>query len=171
MNKTGGRGYVLGDAGSGFHFGRDALIHFLDHPNSSSQALRHAVIDLFGTDQEGAIVSAVYTSGPPQVLARLAKVLGTDAKDGEAYALESIDRNQSALVEVVAQHVERYLKPSGTLAISLAGGIWKAAPVFKDRFQELLAARYPDRILIVNRLTKPPLYGAVELAKELSLGN
>jgi len=43
--------------------------------------------------------------------------------------------------------------------------------VFKDRFQELLAARYPDRILIVNRLTKPPLYGAVELAKELSLGN
>lgn len=171
MNKTGGRGYILGDYGSGFHYGRDALVHFLDHPVDASPTLRQAVIDLFGTDHEGAIVSTVYTSGPPQVLARLARALGQDAREGRRYALESIERNQTALAGVVYEHVKRYLRPSNTLSISLAGGVWKASPIFKEHFQALLAARFPDHLLIVNRLTKPPLYGAVELAKELSLGN
>jgi len=171
MTKSGGRGYVLGDFGSGFHYGRDALVHYLDHPKTCSSNLRHAVHDLFGTDQEGQIIAAVYASGPPQILARLAKVLGTDAKDGEVYALQSINRNGSALVDVVCEHVHRYLKPAQTLNISLAGGIWKASPIYKDRFQELLIARYPERQVIVHRLTKPPLYGAVELAKELGIGN
>ncbi len=171
MNKSGGRGFVLGDYGSGFHYGRDALIYFLDNPKSASVALRQAVVDLFGTDNEGSIISTVYSSGPPQVLARLAKVLGTDAKDGEKYAIESIDRNGRALVNVVFQHVKTFLSPSKSLSISLAGGIWKASPIFKDRFQDLLQQQFPDRLLTVNRLTKPPLYGAVELAKELSIGN
>ncbi len=171
MNKSGGRGFVLGDYGSGFHYGRDALVHFLDHPKTSSATLRQAVVDLFGTDQEGAIITSVYSSGPPQMLARLAKVLGMDAKEGEAYALESIERNGNALVNVVTQHVHKYIHPSTNLSVSLAGGIWKAAPIFKERFQELLEARYPDRQIHVHRLTKPPLHGAVELAKELSIGN
>ena len=98
-------------------------------------------------------------------------MLGTDAREGEAYALKSIERNGSALIDVVCEHVHRHLQPSQSLSISLAGGIWKAAPIFKDKFQELLMARYPDRQNIVHRLTKPPLYGAVELAKELSIGN
>jgi len=171
MEKSGGRGYVLGDQGSGFHYGRDALVFFLDNPSSASVSLRQAVIELFGSDQEGAIVSAVYTSGPPQMLARLAKALGQDAKAGEPYALQSIERNGSALADVVYRHVTRFVKPKRTLTVSLAGGIWKAAPIFKDRFQEQLSERFPEHLVTLNRLIKPPLYGAVELAKELSLGN
>lgn len=172
MVKSGGRGYILGDYGSGFHYGRDALVHFLDHPKTASPTLRQAIHELFETEHEGTIVASVYTSGtPPQTLARLAKVLGIEAKNGEPYALESLERNGAALADVVYQHVTRYLKPTRTLSVSLAGGIWKAAPIFKDRFQGLLSDRFPDRLVVVNRLTKPPLYGAVELAKELSLGN
>jgi N-acetylglucosamine kinase-like BadF-type ATPase len=169
---SGGRGYILGDFGSGFHYGRDALVHFLDHPRLASPALKQVVYEVFGTEDEASVISAVYRGGSaPQVLARLAKVLGADAVAGEIYALTSIERNGIALASVVKEHVERYLKPSSTLSISLAGGTWKASPIFKTRFQELLSNQFPERTITVSRISKPPLYGAVELAKELSVGN
>ena len=170
--KSGGRGYILGDFGSGFHYGRDALIHFLDHPKTSSAVLREAVLDVFGTDYEPTIVSMVYKSGTaPQILGRLARVLGIDATEGETYALASLERNGSALADVVTEHVNRYLRPAKTLSVSLAGGMWKGAPIIRTRFQALLESRIPDRVITVSRITKPPLYGALELAKELSIGN
>jgi N-acetylglucosamine kinase-like BadF-type ATPase len=127
---------------------------------------------VFGTDQEAKIVSALYKSGTaPQVLGRLARVLGIDATAGESYALGSLDRNTSALTGVVREHVNRFLKPYGPLSVSLAGGMWKGAPIFKARFQELLAEQLPHAVITVTRIAKPPLYGALELAKELSIGN
>jgi len=170
--KSGGRGYILGDYGSGFHYGRDVLIHYLDNPRSSSAALRSAVVEVFGTEQEAKIVSSLYKSGTaPQVLGRLARVLGTEAAAGESYALASLDRNTRALTSVVTEHVRRYLKPSNTLSISLAGGMWKGGPIFKARFQEMLDEQLPGKNITVTRISKPPLYGALELAKELGLGN
>lgn len=170
--KSGGRGYILGDFGSGFHYGRDALIHFLDNPKTASQSLINAVLEVFGTDLESKVVSAVYKSGSaPQVLGRLARVLGTDATAGEAYALASLDRNTRALTNVVREHVSRYLNPSPKLSVSLAGGLWKGAPIFRTRFQELLEEQLPGVELTVTRIAKPPLYGALELAKELRIGN
>jgi N-acetylglucosamine kinase-like BadF-type ATPase len=170
--KSGGRGYILGDFGSGFHYGRDALLHYLDYPRSSSTALRNAVLDVFGTDQESKIVSSLYKSGTaPQVLGRLARVLGADATAGESYAIASLERNTRALTDVVRDHVTRFLKPSSTLSVSLAGGMWKGAPIFKSRFQEILEEQLPGVDISVNRISKPPLYGALELAKELRIGN
>jgi len=170
--KSGGRGYILGDYGSGFHYGRDALIHYLDHPKTCSSTLKNAVHEVFGTDQEAKIVSSVYKSGSaPQVLGRLARVLGTDATAGESYALASLDRNTTALANVVREHVNRFLKPAPTLSVSLAGGLWKGAPIFKARFQELIAEHMAGIDITVTRIAKPPLYGALELAKELRVGN
>jgi len=170
--KSGGRGYILGDYGSGFHYGRDALIHFLDHPRAASSALRQAVIEVFGTEHEPTIVAAVYKAGTaPQILGRLARVLGTDATAGESYALASLDRNGRSLAGVVTEHVNRYLTRSDTLSVSLAGGLWKGATIFRTRFQELLDEMLPGRVITVTRIAKPPLYGALELAKELRVGN
>ncbi len=172
MVKSGGRGYILGDYGSGFHYGRDALTHFLDNPKTCTARLRQAIVELFGTDHEGLIITAVYKSGTaPQILGKLAKVLGMEALAGEPYALDSVDRNGRALVDVVTGHVNRYFPRANSLNLSLAGGVWKAAPIFRDRFQELMAKQFPKMRITVTRIHKPPLYGAVELAKELSVGN
>jgi len=170
--KSGGRGYILGDFGSGFHYGRDALIHYLDNPKTSSHTLKNLVHEVFGTEQEAKIVSSLYKSGTaPQILGRLARVVGTDAIAGEPYALASVDRNTRALIDVVRDHVLRFLKPSSTLSVSLAGGMWKGPPIFKTRFQEILDEQLPGKEITVTRISKPPLYGALELAKELRVGN
>lgn len=170
--KSGGRGYILGDYGSGYRYGLDAVLHYLDHPQDASDALRAELLRVFGSLEEGQIVPQVYRGATPAtLLAKLLKVLGTDARNGEVYALESIRRNTRALTEVVVGHVSRHLPRGDRLTISLAGGVWKAAPHFKEELEAQIGQALPDRQVIAHRITRPPLYGAVELAKEMSIGN
>lgn len=171
--KSGGRGYILGDVGSGFQFGRDALLSYLDNPKSSSEGLTKAVQETFGALDEGTIIATLYKAPTPAgTLARLLKAIGTDAKNGLAYANASLDRNLGQLLDVVSNHVKHHGPLTGPVRISLAGGVWKASPRFKDRFEELANQAFAGREVEISRVTKPPLYGAVELAKEMAnVGN
>ena len=169
--KSGGRGFVLGDEGSSFQYGRDAVAHFLRHPATSTQRLRQAFLEHFESPDESSIVASVYGAGTPAaVLSKFARVLGQDAQAGEPYALESLGRNTAALVDCVACHVKRY-ELKGQLTISLAGGLWKSSPIFRETFAAQAIGRLEGCDLNVIRLNRPPLYGAVELAKEMVHGN
>lgn len=170
--KSGGRGYILGDFGSGYQFGRDALIYYLDDPEHASPNLRRAVTELFGTGDEGAIVAAVYRSATPAgLLGKLAKVVGIDARAGEAYAISSVEKHVAQLVEVVKRHIHEHVPPAENLHVSLAGGVWKVAAIFRDQFGQMLGNAFPEREVTTYRIARPPLYGAVELAKELRIGH
>jgi N-acetylglucosamine kinase-like BadF-type ATPase len=169
--KSGGRGFILGDEGSGYQYGRDALRHFLDHPESASAQLRSAVLESFGGLAEGVVIEQLYRSGAPAaVLARLSRVLQADAKSGQDYALSSIQTHTRQLAEVVAEHAAKY-QLSSRLTVGLAGGVWKSSSLVRDAFELALRERLSDRDLLVQRTTRPPLYGAVELAKELAHRN
>lgn len=169
--KSGGRGYIIGDQGSGYQFGRDALVAFLDEPQSASRGLIDAVETSFGATTEPEIIQALYRSNTPaMLLAKLMKPLGADALAGKPYALASVDRNMRALAEVVVRHLDRNIRKTD-VSISLAGGVWKAAPVFVQSFESHLAALAPSRTYEVRKIVRPPLHGAVALAKELSRGN
>lgn len=166
--KSGGRGFILGDAGSAYQFGRDALMYFLDNREEASPALRNQINDLFGTDEESAIVPTIYKAQTPAtIVSKLAKALGSDAKVAQPYALESIDRNMSALAAIVARHAAKHLPDRRVLHISLAGGLWKAAPLFKERLAHYTQEMLTRQEIVVSRITRPPLQGAVELAREM----
>lgn len=167
--KSGGRGYILGDEGSGYAFGRDALLHFLKHRNQASEYLTKSVEEVFGSLEENVIVTGVYKAPTPAtILGRLAKALGHDATAGEAYALASVEKNLSELALVVLGHVERHHADDRELAVTLSGGVWKASGVFRETFIQKLQDLLPGKTWSVNRLLRPPLYGAVELAREMS---
>lgn len=169
MIKSGGRGYILGDYGAAYQYGRDALIHFLDNPSSASPTLQKAVREVFDSLSENEIVASVYRAATPaSLLAKLAKPLSLDARDGEAYAIASLERNLSQLAQVVKDHVLQHIPAQPELHVSLAGGVWKGSHILKDRFEAILQDILPDRQIVVNRIARPPLYGAVELAKELN---
>ncbi len=171
--KSGGRGFVLGDEGSAFRFGVDALKYFLDHRDAASAALVKTVGEVFPTLDEGAIVAAVYRSATPAtILAKLARPLGQDAANGEKYAIESLERNLGSLVDVVRKHADLYHHDGGApLRICLAGGLWKGPVVYRETFDKLVGLRFGGRKVEVIRILKPPVQGAVELAKEMSYGN
>jgi N-acetylglucosamine kinase-like BadF-type ATPase len=170
--KSGGRGYILGDEGSGFYFGRDALLHFLWNRDSSSDYLRKSIEEVFGSLEETVIVTGVYKAPTPAtILARLAKALGHDAAEGQAYALQSVKQNLSELAAVVSRHIDAHHPHDRELSVTLSGGVWKASHIFRDTFLNLLQTNHPNVSWNVHRLLRPPLYGAVELAREVKNGN
>lgn len=169
--KSGGRGYIIGDVGSGYQYGRDALIAYLDKPDAVSDVLKEAVVATFGSEFESEIVPCLYRSATPaMLLAKLMKAVAADAMNSAPYAIASIDRNTQALAEAVARHIETHIAKT-EVSICLAGGIWKASTVFTSPFENHLRDLLPNRNINVQKISRPPLHGAVALAKELSRGN
>lgn len=170
MVKSGGRGYLLGDYGSSFQYGRDALVAYLDSPSSASTALRKTIESLFGSLDEPRIISRLYHAPSPQaLLGKLAKPLAADARSGAEYALASVDRNIKRLAEIIRAHAARHLQGKTEVNLSLAGGLWKTGTVFIEAMQlELEDGPVSYKL---ERIKTPPVYGAVRLAQEMAHGN
>jgi len=181
--KSGGGGYVLGDFGSAFHFGKDALAHFLFGDEPPSDRLTNEIVELFGSIDPNAIVAKVYrVSSPAAHIARLAKSVGQDAHDELSYALQSLDRNLGLLADLVTRHLKiNQLDVSpydhktplifGDLDIVLAGGVWKAGHKFREVFHSQLEKRVQAQSIKMTVISQPPVRGALRIALELPRGN
>jgi N-acetylglucosamine kinase-like BadF-type ATPase len=166
VKRTGGRGYVLGDEGSGFQFGRDAMLSFLDGSDETiSSELCEAIEGAFGTRSRGEAIAALYAQpGIAGRLASLAPALAHDAENGAIYALKSLRTNMAKLAHVARRHLRRYepLEP----IIGCQGGLWKS-PAYRKAFVEavpLWCELPPERV--VFDLPEPAL-GAAALARRL----
>lgn len=172
LAKTGGRGYLLGDEGSGYRLGHAALAHFLRRPSARTANLWTAVESVFGSREDAAIVAAVYGAPSPQpLLARLLPAFAKDLDAGAAYAEAIAAREQADLAELVATHVETHLFDLPRVRIALTGGVWSATDRFERLFRESLEGWLPDREVEIDRIVRPPVQGAVALAKEIAIGN
>ncbi len=170
--KSGGRGYLLGDAGSAYRFGRDGLNAFLDAPETMSQGMIGVIEHQFATLEPTRVVSKLYKSSTPAaLLARLAKPLGDDAKAGASYALASVEENLRELAGVVKGHVRMYFQGVGSVRMTLAGGLWKSSGIFKQSFTLQVTRALADLEVQIETIKRPPVEGAVLLAKEIRIGN
>ncbi|MBI1333826.1 MAG: hypothetical protein JST12_12835 [Armatimonadetes bacterium] len=170
--KSGGRGYILGDEGSGYKFGREVILTFLHNPDALSEAAKRNIEEVFGSLEETTIITGIYKApSPATILARLVKALGHDATEGRAYALECVQKHTGQLAKIFVKHVQEHHATSRTLTVSLSGGVWKSSSMFKDTFRQILETELPHVEFDIRKLTKPPLYGAVELAKEMNHRN
>lgn len=168
IEKSGGRGYVLGDKGSAFQYGRIALLHFLDDPAGASRHLKSAIRERFGSIKEPEIVAALYKGGvPASQLAKLFAAFARDAKAGEPYALNAVHVQTSLLAEVVHKHVKQHFSAQSRLTVSLVGGVWSGASLFKDALKVHLEQELPQVDLELKKISQPPVRGAAELAMEL----
>jgi glucosamine kinase len=170
--KSGGRGYLLGDEGSGYRFGHAALVHFLRRPSGRTANLWAAVEETFGSREDATIVEAVYQAPSPQpLLARLLPAFAKDLDAGAAYAEAIAAREQADLAELVALHIETHLFDLPEVRIALAGGVWNATDRFERLFRQSLEGWLPDTRIEIDRIVRPPVQGAVALAKEQLIGN
>lgn len=163
--KSGGRGYLLGDPGSAFRYGRDALLQFLSDPDSAGDHLTAAIARHFDSASEAEIVSRLYRApSPPALLAKFAKAIAQDSRDGRQYAQMSLERNSRELASVLRDHCRRHMRNQEIVRVGLTGGLWKISSRFGDAFAGALAGTEGEFRL--ERMTTPPVYGAVRLAKE-----
>jgi N-acetylglucosamine kinase-like BadF-type ATPase len=167
--RSGGGGYLIGDEGSAFQFGRDAVKQFLDSPLDASESLSAAIQQLFGTVVPGDIIAEIYRMpAPATILAKLAKSLVADYRAHEPYAVASVHFQMDGLARVARKHIERFeLKSRGLLNLCLAGGLWKGAGELQTVFEQKLRDVDPSLTFVITRIEKPPIHGALTLAHRM----
>ncbi|NYF60133.1 N-acetylglucosamine kinase [Micromonospora purpureochromogenes] len=124
-----GHGWLLGDAGSGFWLGREAvrrLLAILDSAAAPGPLGRRLLTELLGTAEVAersrntvdALIQAV-TRRPPVELARLAPLVVAAAVEGEPEAVALIERAAAHLVDSAGR-----IRPDGAATpIVLGGGL------------------------------------------------
>ncbi len=170
--KSGGRGPILGDAGSAAEIGREMLSLFLDDPSCVSSVFSAAVREAFKTTDPNGVVGALYASpSPAKLLASLGKSVACEADEGTESAAQIIREEMQLLAHMVHLHLGRFGTSVGLVRIGLSGGLWKSGPVYGREFETNLALQNPDMNFELFILRKPPVEGAAMLAKESALVN
>lgn len=150
--RYGGWDYVLGDQGSGFALGRDALQETLLVAEGSSGATelaaavraRLGIADIADTDE---LFDKVYKPevDKAKVAAHASDVLDLAAA-GDPDSLRILDREVGQLADTVAAAFRDF---SDLTTLGCFGGIWNA-DVFRDHFGTALAARVATVPTIVH---------------------
>lgn len=166
LMKSGGRGYLFGDFGSGFRFGYAATQRLIDNPSGSSDAVKKQAMEVFGALDEAAILSKVYGTGTPAaVLGKMLPAFLKDYRAEQAYALETVSEQFEVLAGQVASHVEKHFS-GRSVNIGLAGGVWKSSVELTEAFRRQLFAKTKSDGHHVFRIMEPPVRGAALLAME-----
>ncbi len=168
LRKTGGRGFVLGDEGSGFQFGREALLHFLDSPpDDVSSELVVGVNQIFGTMNREEVVAKCYSlENMPLEISKLAKIVSSDAQKSQLYALKAMRIHFGKLAHLVSIHIRKFHEEEKILVVGCQGGMWNSQ-VFRDGFEEQLRFWCGDAIGYVDFEVESPVKGAIRLGRRL----
>ncbi|PWR11656.1 ATPase [Micromonospora sicca] len=145
-----GHGWLLGDAGSGFWLGREAvrrLLTDLDRARPPGVLATRVLADLTGTAEVAArprataeaVVQAV-TRRPPVELARLAPLIVAAAAEGEPTGLDLVAQAAALLAESVTR-----IRPAGASdPVVLGGGLLTGDTPLAEAARVELARRWPD---------------------------
>jgi N-acetylglucosamine kinase-like BadF-type ATPase len=160
----GGWGRVLGDEGSGYFIGLEALKAVArDYDGiSSAEALRNALSGRFGLDSRYHIIEAVYRQQFP--VASLAPLVFDLAARSDEVSREILNRAAALLGDQVGAALR--LAGDGPVGVVLSGGLLEHETSFKETLIAVMASRFP-RVRVQPPLFSP-VQGAVMMA--LSLG-
>lgn len=161
---AGGYGWLLGDEGSAFWLGREAVretLRTLDHRGSHDELTRSVLAELL-TDTEDAPdalrkrVISVVNSAPPIQLAALAPLVTSATQAGDKTAIDIVRRAATLLADTA----QATRTPGDTSPIVLAGGLVGEGNPLGDALRTELAVRSPATLHIAG----PGAAGAAWLA-------
>lgn len=163
--RQGGFGYLLGDEGSGYWLGREALSHILREMDgrASASALTPRILDAIGLSQPLEIIPWLYHSEKPRTadVAALAPIVIATSEQGDRVAQGYVARAASELAQMV-----RYLQLRLSLEdapVAFIGGLLEN----DNRLVQVLMRRLHLKERPVARHT--PAYGAAVLAAQAVL--
>ena len=139
---AGGWGHLLGDEGSGYGLGRDALAAIARQFDGYGEhtVLADMVAEEFGLDSPEKIVSYVY-SNDKSAVARISHLLDKACLENDQVALDIIYHNAKGLVDIVLAVSKRLDLPSCNIA--LLGGLLEHDTNLKAEFVRLLQEANP----------------------------
>ena len=162
--RAGGWGWRLGDEGSGYTIGVNAVMAALRAHDGRGPAtsLKEKILGHLGLGSLEEIVDWVYSPGrePRDVAYLVPLVREAEAEGDEAARL--VMAGAGAELGLVAGAVIRRLGLTGEFPVSLNGGVFKQPSVYIMAFEETIRREAPDCALIRPRM--PPVLGAALLA-------
>jgi glucosamine kinase len=170
--RAGGWGYLLGDEGSAYWLGREAMAAYLYvlEDRGPAGALAALVASATGEATVPESIAWVNSGDNPVVrLAGLAPLVARAAEAGDRVAREILSHAGRALADLAASAVSQIgpgQLPDG-LNVACCGGVWAAGPVLSAPFREALADRLPAARIVPPVL--PPVAGAIVLAMQQRL--
>ncbi len=167
--RAGGWGYVLGDEGSGYWMGRQALQAVVRAADERGPAtsLTPLVLAHWRVSRPRDLVHEIYTGDPkPATIAGLATVVQQAAGAGDPVAAKIVSHGAAEL-SAAALSVARRLGLAAEPVV-LSGSLFKVMPLLADAVIETLQDDLPDAP--VSQLAVEPAAGAVRLAIALADG-
>lgn len=173
--RVGGWGHFVGEKGSGYSLGHDALYKtFLafDQMNEATK-LEKLILNYFQQSTLPDIIPHIYQSAnPKETVASIGRLVMKAADQGDQVALHIIETNGIALGKSLVILIKRLFdtevnQSSFTIPVVLAGGLFNRFDLFKKHIEkELNQLKQSTKIIIPD---SSPVSGAVIAALNQSL--
>ncbi|MGY2745577.1 N-acetylglucosamine kinase [Arthrobacter sp. UYCu723] len=161
--RAGGWGYLLGDEGSGYWLGREAVRHSLRRMNQGLEPdeLTTALLASCGVDHPNKLIALFHSAETGRrYWAQQARLVVDAANAGHATSQELVDQAGRDLAGLAEQAL-RQLGLDGP--VILGSGLGMNVPRLQESFRSALAAA---RISDVRVLDQEPVFGVLRLVAE-----
>ena len=133
--RAGGYGYVLGDEGSGYWLGKEALAALAQcfYEQGAPTSMAERIVAQLGLNGVGQVIEWVYTSptNRNKTIASLAPLVLQCAVEGDATASDIVERGALALSLMVKSILRQLDDP--TLPIAFGGSVLTQSPVMSEQ--------------------------------------
>ena len=161
--RAGGWGYLLGDEGSGYWLGREAVRHSLRRMNQGMKPdeLTLALLASCGVDDPNKLIALFHSpSTGRRYWAQQARLVVEAADSGHRISQELVDQAGHDLADMAAQ-VLRQLRLDGP--VILGSGLGMNVVRLQDAFRTRLAAAGVTDVRVLDR---DPVFGVLQLVGE-----
>jgi N-acetylglucosamine kinase-like BadF-type ATPase len=161
--RAGGWGYLLGDEGSGYWLGREAVRHSLRRMNQGLEPdeLTTALLDSCGVDEPNKLIALFHSPATGRrYWAERARLVVDAAAAGHAASQEFVDQAGRDLAGLAEQTV-RQLGIDGP--VILGSGLGMNVPRLQESFRSALAAAGISDVRVLDR---DPVFGVLQLVAE-----
>lgn len=156
---SGGWGYLLNDAGSGFTLAREGLLAAIDMAEGlgAKTPLLEDAMAFFRAEAPRGLIDRIYDPAcTPDVVAGFARCVIQRGREGDEVAKSILERNMRRL----AGHASALINHAPEAArVGLYGGIFAHSPEARKLFGEALAGSHPEAV--VGMPEYPPELGAL----------
>jgi N-acetylglucosamine kinase-like BadF-type ATPase len=166
--RSGGWGHIIGDEGSGYDLGRQALqaVTRAHDGRGPATELVRAILDHWRLPDPTRIVDRVYHGGGDDKaeIAKLATLVCATARGGDAVARRLVETAAGELALAIVAVADR-LTFDGPMPLALAGGLLTGEAELRDAVVADLAGRRPiGPVEIVHEPATSAARAAIELA-------
>jgi N-acetylglucosamine kinase-like BadF-type ATPase len=163
--RAGGWGHMIGDEGSGYWIGREAVAAVMRAADGRGPATRlsDVILEHFGVGDASRLPRIIYDPEVPRMrVAALGPIIEATASAGDAVAMRVIERAVDELVLAALSVATRLEMRGDAFTFYLAGGVFRVVPTLADALPERLVEVAPR--CQVQLLDEEPAVGAVWLA-------